>query len=199
MKKNFVRKLYDRWIKKNRHRFIYEPWISKSRKNRFSLRFTGIAPELTCDISDSGIMVWIGYCEEAWDILTDFDTIVKKTTDGQYYCHLCDDYDSGEELTYYSSPAALWEDHVFEEMLAWINELSSDKLLHIYCSSNGGFRVAKITAKFDSDRELGDDWLHMSFPIVTAIEGQTKKPRYAPKTLGPDIFKQLANQSDTGE
>lgn len=198
--KNFVRKTYEHWIKKNRHRFIYEPWISRSRRDRFTLRFTGIAPELTCDISDSGINVSICSSHgEIWDLLTDFDTIVKKTTDGQYYCQLCDDYDDGKTLTYYSSPAALWEEHVFEEMLEWINALSSDKLLHIYCSSDEGCCVAKITAAFDMNRELGADWHHISFPIVTAKEAQTGKPRCAPRTLGSDIFKQLINQSEMGE
>jgi hypothetical protein len=50
MPKNFVRRTYEAWIRKHVGRFRYPPWIMESRKYGFTLRFLGLAPELTFQV-----------------------------------------------------------------------------------------------------------------------------------------------------
>jgi hypothetical protein len=122
MPKYFVRKTYEKWIKKNRKRFRFLPWIAESRKGYFKLRFFGIAPELTCCIGEDGQAgVFIhDRLGQYWDIITIFDINENRTSDGKYYCSLC------EKPTYYLTRASLWEEHVFEDMLTWINKSDFD-------------------------------------------------------------------------
>ena len=128
MPKNFVRKTYEKWLKKNRDRFRFPPWIAESRKDSFTLRFFGIAPELTCRINKYGrAEVFIHDSRgQYWDIIREFDIIENRTSDGKHYCSLC------EKPTYYSTRSSLWEDHVFEAMLTWINELKSDSWICLW-------------------------------------------------------------------
>ena len=128
MPKNFARRTYDHWIGINRHRFRFPPRVVESRKQYFTLGFSGIAPELTL-----GVQSWGGanvYVHDArgvhWDILTDFDVFAERTADGQYFCRLC------ELSTNYPTRAALWEAHIFEPMLEWVNNLTTDHRLWLY-------------------------------------------------------------------
>ena len=173
MKKNFIRKIYEIWIKNNRQRFVYAPWISKSRKDGFTLRFTGIAPELTCRISDTGAVIIIhDHHGQYWDIIGEFETSVKKTRTGQYYCQMCDDYDDCKILTYYPTLAALWEDHIFEEMMEWINGLNSDLWIYLYGIPDETIWGATLMHKCDVEqKDPKGDIYHTSIPLNYKIGG----------------------------
>jgi len=128
MPKNFARKTFNRWIRKNQYRFKFPAYISKSRKDYFVLRFYGLVPELTCHINNHGIAdVWIRDRQgQNRDIIMEFDVCVRRMPSGQYYCEQC------INKTYYPTRQALWEEHVFEALLLWLNKFSSDSQIGFY-------------------------------------------------------------------
>ncbi|MCD6526399.1 MAG: hypothetical protein J7K75_05380 [Desulfuromonas sp.] len=166
MPKNFIRKTYDRWIKKNHHRFLYRPWIAKSRKDAFVLMFDGLASELTCRIGKSGGSMFVHDSHgRYWDIISEFEVIEKRTVDGEYYCELCEDFCSPSPR--YVTRTALWEEHIFEEMLAWVNEIQPDIQVCLYGSEEDpevGYWVAQLLSK-GSDK-LKPEFHHTCFPAV---------------------------------
>ncbi|MBW2185730.1 MAG: hypothetical protein JRG71_04765 [Deltaproteobacteria bacterium] len=144
MGSRFARKTYKHWMKENRSRFIYAPYIiklPKKYKNRhhyFALRFTGIIDDVVCLIRNQGAEIWatnkalnINDDDYFWDIIMEFELTSKKTYDGLYYCGLCADDDT-ETPSYYSTRAALWKDHVLEELLQWINNIDTKDWLGFY-------------------------------------------------------------------
>lgn len=120
MSKNFVLKTFDQWFVKNRSRFKYKPVLIKSRKDYFLLQFKNIAQELTCTISEDGVAIWVTYKGREWDALINIDTCQpRRTPSGHYYCNLCE---PKEKRIIYSSREELLSKHLFEPLLAWINE-----------------------------------------------------------------------------
>ncbi len=120
MPKNFARKTYDHWIKKNLKRFKYPPYIIESRKDSFTLGFSGVINNITCNIRKNGMGNIYFYDDKDvyWDILFDLDLFDNKNKDGKYYCTEC------LLPEYYDTRALLWENHIFESMLEWINKLN---------------------------------------------------------------------------
>jgi len=127
MPKNFVRKIFDHWVRNNRYRFQHTPHVIKSRKNGFVFQFTGVAPQLQGHINKWGnfeIMVY--FQGKFWDIVTEFDVFPCRTIQGQYYCSACKDaYEKGiakEVPLLCTSRQELWVQHSFEPFLQWANE-----------------------------------------------------------------------------
>ncbi|MCC7225624.1 MAG: hypothetical protein IT507_02915 [Burkholderiaceae bacterium] len=131
MPKNFVRRTYEAWIRKHAWRFRYPPWIKESRRHGFTVRFLGLAPELTFQVRQrrswgrAEIMIHDAH-GVYWDILDDFDLVELRIPDGRYCCDLC------EGCASYPSRAALWEAHVFEPLLDWVNQRTADQWVCLY-------------------------------------------------------------------
>ncbi|OQY17826.1 MAG: hypothetical protein B6I36_08395 [Desulfobacteraceae bacterium 4572_35.1] len=148
MRCKFARNTYKRWMKDNRSRFKYDPYtikLPKTYKNKyhyFVLRFAGIVDEVVCLMRDEGAEIWVvnralnfNDDDYFWDILMEFELIPKKTDDGLYYCELCSFYHDQEgvtDSTYYLTLEALWEDHVLEELLRWVNSLNHKTWIGFY-------------------------------------------------------------------
>ena len=116
--KSIPQRFFEGWIKENAKKFKYPPYITKSHPDYFTLKFTGITPEISCIIKKNGAAEVFVYDSAGfyWDILVDFDVVVERNPDGRYYCGLC------KRRTYYSSRKELWEKHVFKEMKIWTNK-----------------------------------------------------------------------------
>ena len=138
MPKSFARRTYDGWVATSRHRFLYPPWVVCARKGSFELAFEGIAPELTCLITNRGMaMICIQDRHgEHWDILLDFDVFPARTAAGRCFCSQC------QPPAYYPSRAALWEDHVFEPLLRWVNGLPPDGWICLWGGPDRGATAA---------------------------------------------------------
>lgn len=125
MPKSFVRRAYEDWISKNEHRFRFRPWIAESRKSGFTLKFSGLTTRLIFQVRhrrpDGHAELFILDDRGVWDILGDFDVVEVRTPDGRYRCALCEGDD------FYPSRAALWEAHVFEPLLEWVNLRTEDQ------------------------------------------------------------------------
>jgi hypothetical protein len=115
MPKNVVRKTFNRWLTHSAGRFHHPPRVVASHREYFVLQFAGVTPAIRCYISKHEVIVYAIYQREWWDGLAEFDVAERRTSTGQYYCHLC----TSPEM--FPSRAALWVTHSFEPLLAWAN------------------------------------------------------------------------------
>jgi len=101
--------------------------ISESYKNCFVLRFEGLSTKLSCVVRNGGEVIVIIHNdkEEDWDIVTEFDVHEHRSKNGQYFCSWC------LEKKHYPSRMALWEEHIFEALLEWINDISFETIFCI--------------------------------------------------------------------
>lgn len=118
---NFTEKTYNKWIIKNLKRFKYTPANIESGNNGISLSFSGITDQIICTIDKKGsLIIYVNDSNgKYWDALLDYELSEEKTEDGMFYCKSC------KSPKYYHSRTLLWEDHIFEELLKWINDLNS--------------------------------------------------------------------------
>ncbi|MBK1719704.1 hypothetical protein [Thiocystis violacea] len=158
MPKNFVRRTYDAWIRHHHHRFRFAPWIAVSWKHCFTLRFAGLAPQLTFQVCRRGSAELFIQDEQGvyWDIIGDFDVMEKRRADGQYVCRWC------EGGLAYPSRAALWEAHVFEPMLDWINALNANQRVCLYGIPEVTCWGARLVSEHDLEKHDCVD----SFPLL---------------------------------
>jgi hypothetical protein len=101
--------------------------MADSSEQRLILRFSGLAPDLsfqlqanglaTMDIRDRTVVDAHDAQGRLLDMIADFDLFEEISADGHSFCRHC------EPPTLYSTRYELWQDHVFEKMLGWINQL----------------------------------------------------------------------------
>ena len=164
MPKNFVRRTYDAWIHAHAQRFRYPPWIAESRKHGFTLRFRGLALQLTFQVRQrrswgSAELMIHDTNGVYWDIIGDFDLSEVRTADGRYRCARCR---GGAD---YPSRAVLWEAHVFEPLLDWINHRTADQWVCLYGTPEQDFWGARLL----SCRAITDSHCVDTFPLVTGL------------------------------
>lgn len=141
-----TRHFWDDWLERNRHRFTHQPVISKSNKSSLTFRFVGINPVLTAFLNlERGIGIYIHNTEgEYWDCIAEFDVKEQQTPEGQFFCSYCDEL----SMTLYPSRQALWEQHVFELLLAWCNtEFKPDCFIVLWGSHKEGGWGARLLTK----------------------------------------------------
>ena len=143
MPKSFVRKTFDCWLEANIQRFRFPPLVVLSRKNYFSLNFSGLASELFVDIFNNGSVAAVILDTEGryWDIIADFDIAEAINDEGKHYCLLCDD------PVFYDSRESLWQEHAFESVLVWVNQISSDDWIFLWSAMDD--------SAFGADRKTG--------------------------------------------
>jgi hypothetical protein len=112
------------------------------RKRSFELAFEGIAPELTCLITNSGMAMICTQDRqgEHWDILMDLDVFPARTASSQYLRSQC------QPPAHYPSRAALWEGHVFEPLLRVVKPFAVGRRSH-QCRAFSGVTVPWCAAK----------------------------------------------------
>ena len=167
MRKNFVRKTFDRWLSRSSARFHHPPRVVLARKDYFVLQFSGITPVIQCSIRKDGMVeIYAIYQGEGWDILTEFDVVARRTSAGQYYCGLC----TSPEM--FTSRAALWVTHSFEPLLAWTNEyLHTSHWLRL-CRCEGT-TWAELKSREDMHAGKAANHLVYACPVVRGRRSQT--------------------------
>lgn len=168
MPRNFSRKTYDRWIENNLHRFKYKPYLQKNRKSAFEIRFYGLSHQILFRMDKFGqATVQVNNTsDEYWDILQVYDVCEFRTEDGRYCCEGC------EQPVYYATRASLWEAHILEELLSWINQISEDDWIGLYGSETEGFGAYRFQQK-DFTEAVKVKNLHGCFSIVSSCIAAT--------------------------
>lgn len=114
----WVLALWNQWFGQNRERFHYPLFPKQVGGYRLIMRFQGLHPDLSFEISmdgaSNGIYFWWDRAEgRLWDCLCERDLLEYQTADGRYFCGYCLE----DKVKYYPSREAQWQQHVFEEML----------------------------------------------------------------------------------
>ena len=162
-RKSMPQKFFEGWIKENGKKFKYPPYIFKSHPDYFRLRFSGITPEVSCTIRKDGraevfVIDSTGYY---WDIITDFDIVIERNSEGKYFCGLC----KPQYRTYFASRKEMWEKHVFKEMKIWMNKnFAQDRSICLW-------RIPRVAwgARIIDNKEIrrqGSECVRI-FPLVT--------------------------------
>jgi hypothetical protein len=102
-------------------------------------------------LAPSGVMgrneIWVE-CGSHSDLLTDFDLLERRDSNGRYYCDLCLD----EHRKYYACRRELWENESFESMLNWANECFTNAH-RLSFRIGDGWNHARIYKKHADGRE----------------------------------------------
>jgi len=117
MPKSFQRKSFDRWMSRNQGPFQHPPVIVENRKKHFNMRFRNINSAIGCTITSFDYSISVDHEGECWDLLDTWDLSEQRTPSGQYFCKACE----VESRKLFPTRDALWEDHIFNQILSWAN------------------------------------------------------------------------------
>ena len=108
---------FKEWLAKNGHRFNRKCKIRHYNKGTsIRIYFEDVAPELHCYIYEGNVGTSVHLKGRCWDLLEDFDYVMRRGRDRKYYCDLC------RKPKYYDTPQELLIEHSFENFLEWVNE-----------------------------------------------------------------------------
>lgn len=154
-----------RWLKENAAR-MQVPLVIESRTDRvIRCSFAGHTRALEMTLShDIGIHVL--HDGEWWDSLEFFEAWPIARHPG-YICGFC----KPEYQKTYPSRQALWEDHMFEPFLSWVNEtLTTHAWLMLGQTDGGGILWAELHTK-KKPNEIGHyRWIPLLPGTTSAVE-----------------------------
>jgi hypothetical protein len=132
-----IQRAFDTWYRANQHRFLVKLAFIRRTDNYLAFAFQGIGRVIDATLSYE-ISVHVTWDDQGWDELISLDAYPKRVPGG----YICTECDPATRPTF-PSREALWEDHLFEPFLAWVNErLAPAQALHLYGS--GGMTSAKL-------------------------------------------------------
>ena len=110
-----------RWLKLNRARFAIGITLRKRTDRLLEFSFVGINPAITgflstCDVNVNVIFEGNDFDAGNWDTLM-YLFHAAKPVPGGYICSQC----KPEYKRVFPDLVALWTDHLFEELLKWVN------------------------------------------------------------------------------
>ena len=117
MPKSFQRKAFNQWMSRNQGLFRHPPVSIENRKKHFNMRFRNINSVITCTITSYDYSISVNHEGECWDLLDTGDLSEQRALSGQYFCGAC----ISEHQKLFPTRAALWEDHIFKQILNWAN------------------------------------------------------------------------------
>lgn len=121
MKDDFIYLNFKTWLAKNIHRFNVKPILNEPTKESFSVTFKE-APDIEVIFTKSSVDICarlegFEHLFEGENLypITDL-VLVEDHAEQGYFCSFC------SPRKYFQDRASLWEDHVYEELLCWVNE-----------------------------------------------------------------------------
>jgi hypothetical protein len=192
-----IQRAFVRWFKRNNRRFAVPIRVSKATSKGMEFRFINYPDCLSVWLSRDGLSVHVNW-QEHWDMLLDIDVGIKTTNDG-YQCLFCF-HEGGMTSVLFSSKEALWQDHIFEPFLEWVNEkLAPARWLQISGTAGGSTWTRLIkdknalekpdpglilmqglvridgTQAFDEDTDVVSKWLVELKPEASLVDECFKK------------------------
>lgn len=167
MYRSFEQKTLTGWLKRNRKRFSHPPCLIRRRNHSLTFRFTGVTPRIQFVIRKAGMMeIWVRY-KRVNDILTDFDVVERRASDGRYHCDLC--LKEGK----FPTREALWENH-FEFMLQWANENLQESQWLCFFATQGGSNWVEIRNEEDARKSASNEDFFDACSVVLAGNSKSK-------------------------
>ena len=114
-----VQRAFLRWFKENRTRFKIPLRLRKITATAIELDLINYPDCLSIWLSSHGLGAWVEW-QDNEDGLICFDSYMHQVHGG-YKCDFCV-HSEGEAATLFPTLEALWQDHLFEKFLKWVNE-----------------------------------------------------------------------------
>ncbi len=138
-----IQRAFVRWLRGSRARFVVPVCLTKISKRNVELHFLNYPDCLSVSLSRDEINVHVNWLGDFWDMLVSLDVHAFRTQGG-YKCEFCK-HDYGESIALFTSREALWQDHLFDPFLKWVNEeLALARWLQMSVVANGGTTWAKL-------------------------------------------------------
>ena len=152
------------WFSESRHLFSTPLSISKHNKKLIELKFTDAESLIRVTLTSWEINVSFHWKDTFWDFLICFEAIPELKR-GYYVCSLCDD----AERDFYICREALWQLHLFEPFLDWVNnKLTQTQWIEIY-GQEGKSTAAKLIGSSEELNRLmaykNEDMLIITNPL----------------------------------
>jgi len=116
-----VQRAFLRWYELNRDRFPAELQFVKRTDRCLKVTLPGLCPLITFDLLRSGTYFefnpTVTMNDDSFDLLLWLDVSIQNTKGG-YICRMCQD----DRQKLYQTREQMWADHLFEELLMWINK-----------------------------------------------------------------------------
>ncbi len=152
-----IQRAFESWFKKNSTRFAVPLRVTKIKASGIELRFDNYPDCLSVWLSKDEIAVHVNWEGEWWDMIIDLD-IWPGNKRGGFICECCL-VEPGESVVIFPTREALWQDHLFEPFLKWVNEkLAPARWLQICCTKDRGARWERLI-RDESDLDKPDHTL----------------------------------------
>jgi hypothetical protein len=160
--KSFQRKAFDRWLSRNQGLFQRPPVIVENRKKYFNMRFRRINAAIDCTITSHGYAISVSHEGGVWDLIDDRELSERRTSSGHYFCELC----KPECRELFPTRSALWEDHIFKQLLNWENNnLLKTKWVCLF-QYGQGVTMAQVVDEKSLLMVMQDDSFVKAIPMV---------------------------------
>jgi hypothetical protein len=111
-----IQSAFVQWFRSNRHRFSNAVRIARITQRSIEIAFPAMPVALSASLSRTDLSVLVSHQGVLWDMLLSLDAFPESDGHGQYRCLLCTD-----SAQTWPTREALWEDHLFEPFLEWVN------------------------------------------------------------------------------
>jgi hypothetical protein len=133
-----MQRAFDCWYRANEGRFAIKLEFIRRTESCLTFGFQGVSRIIDSSLSYD-LSVHVTWDDTSWDMLLSLDAYPKRVPSG----YVCTECDPAIRQTF-PSREALWEEHLFEPFLEWVNEnLAPADALHLYGA--GGMTTAKLT------------------------------------------------------
>lgn len=161
-------KAFESWLTKNAVRFPFPVFRVKDCGGGRKYRFRGI-PHLRLWVSDWAFTVSVDYRGQCIDMISEWDTVIKKNSTGNFYCELC----TKGRPRFYKTRDGLLARHTFKPFLEWCVESFRDDN-YLMMSGDRGFTMARILSR-DEAVMLKRPKLCQFFIVKSLIHGNQKQ------------------------
>lgn len=108
------------WFRENHGRFKTSVRVGKISARLVELHFPGHPDCLSACLLPDELNVYVTWQGECWDLLRSFEASPFHTVEG-WKCKQCV-FEHSDSARFFTSRESLWQDHLFEPFLRWVNE-----------------------------------------------------------------------------
>lgn len=108
------------WFNENRGRFNTSVRVGRVSARLVELHFPGYPACLSACLSPDELNVYVTWQGECWDLLSSLEASPFHTAQG-WKCRQCV-IENADSARLFPSRESLWQDHLFEPFLRWVNE-----------------------------------------------------------------------------
>ncbi|MFC7478460.1 hypothetical protein ACFQS7_29340 [Dankookia sp. GCM10030260] len=150
-----IQRCFVAWLEEARPRLAAQPRILRRDDLRLRMSFAGLTPVIGATLSRYDIDVCVEWREVLWDFVYS-EYVAVRGRRGAYVCAAC----APEARAFYPSREALWQGHLFEPFLKWVNGTLAPASRVVLYAGDGwqqdepGWSAARLWREGDNPRFL---------------------------------------------